>query len=87
MLFNTYLKVSLTIKIFHLKFTIDSYLVQPMTSTFSTRALIWFHFKTLHEFSQPIFSLILPLKNELYNLAIELCLTQKIFQKCCTILW
>ena len=40
--------------------TID--LFQPKTLTFSTRALIWVHFKTVYEFSQPIFSLFSNLK-------------------------
>ena len=31
-------------------------LFQPKTSTFSTRALIWVHFKTVRYFSQSIFS-------------------------------
>ena len=38
-------------------------LFQPKTSTFSKRALIWVHFKTMHYFSQPIFSLFSYLKN------------------------
>ena len=46
---------------------------QPKTSTFSTRTLIWVHFKTVHKFSQPIFSLFSYLKNVLHNLVIELC--------------
>ena len=38
-------------------------LFQPKTSTFSTRALIWVHFKTMRYFSQSIFSLFSYLKN------------------------
>ena len=38
-------------------------LFHPKTSTFSTRALIWVHFKTVHYFSQSIFSLFSYLKN------------------------
>ena len=38
-------------------FSGDVELFQPKTSTFSTRALIWVHFKTVHCFSQPIISL------------------------------
>ena len=37
-------------------------LFQPKTSTFSTRALIWVHSKTVHYFSQPILCLFLYLK-------------------------
>ena len=32
-------------------------LFQTNTDLFSTRALIWLHFKTVHYFSKPIFSL------------------------------
>ena len=39
----------------------------------SNRALIWVHFKTVHYFNQPIFSLFSYLKNALHNLVIELC--------------
>ena len=38
-------------------------LFQPKTSTFSTRALIWVHFKTVHYFYRPIFSLFSYLKH------------------------
>ena len=38
-------------------------LFQPKTDLFSTRALIWVHFKTVHYFSQPIFSLFSYFKN------------------------
>ena len=38
-------------------------LFQPKTDLFSTRTLIWVHFKTVHYFSQPIFSLFSYLKN------------------------
>ena len=48
-------------------------LFQPKTSTFSTRALISVHLKTVRYFSQPIFSLFSYLKNALHNLVIELC--------------
>ena len=48
-------------------------LFQPKTDLFSTRALIWVHFKTVRYFSQPIFSLFSYLKNALHNLVIELC--------------
>ena len=37
-------------------------LFHPNTSTFSTQALIWVHFNTVHYFFQPIFSLLLHLK-------------------------
>ena len=45
----------------NLPYTSD--LFQPKTSTFSTRALILVHFKTVHYFSQPIFSLFSYLKH------------------------
>ena len=38
-------------------------LFQPKTDLFSTRTLIWVHFKTMHNFSQPIFSLLSYLEN------------------------
>ena len=38
-------------------------LFHPKTDLFSTCALIWVHFTTVHYFSQPIFSLFLYLKN------------------------
>ena len=38
-------------------------LFQPKTSTFSTRALIWVHFKTVRYFSQQIFRLFSYFKN------------------------
>ena len=50
-------------------------LFQPKTSIFSTRALIWVQFETVHFFSQLIFSLISYFKNALHNLVIELCIT------------
>ena len=56
-------------------------LFQPKTSIFSTHALISVHFKTVHYFCQPIFSLISHLKNTVHNLVIELCITLEIFQK------
>ena len=40
-------------------------LFQPKTSSFSTRALIWVHFKTVRYFYQPIFSLFSYFKNAL----------------------
>ena len=40
----------------------DKDLFQPKTDLFSTHALIWVQFKTLHSFSQPNFSLFLYLK-------------------------
>ena len=40
----------------------NSDLFHPKTSTFSTHALIWVHFKTVHYFSQQIFSLFSYLK-------------------------
>ena len=45
-------------------------LFQPKTSTFSTRALIWVHFKTVQYFSQPIFRIFSYLKihNTIYSL-------------------
>ena len=48
-------------------------LFQPKTDLFSTRALIWVHFKTVHYFYQPIYSLFSYLKNAYHNLVIELC--------------
>ena len=48
-------------------------LFQPKTSTFSTRALIWAHFKTVRYFYQPIFSSFSYLKNALHHLVVELC--------------
>ena len=48
-------------------------LFQPKTSTFSTHALIWVYFKTVHYFYQPIFNLFPNLKNAWRNLVIELC--------------
>ena len=70
-------------KIIH-QITFD--LFQSKTSTFSTRALIWVNFKTVHYFSQPIFSLFSYLKK---------CATQfshwtvscTIFQKCFTVIY
>ena len=55
-------------------------LFQPKTDLSSTRALIWLHFKTVHYFSQPIFSLFSYLKNALHNLVIELCSALKTFE-------
>ena len=55
-------------------------LFQPKTVTFSTRALIWANFKTVHYFSQPSFSLFSYLKNAYHNLVIELCLAQFFFK-------
>ena len=48
-------------------------LVPAQDGPFSTRALIWVHFKTVRYFHQPIFSLFSDLKNALHNLVIELC--------------
>ena len=62
-------------------------LFQPKTSTFSTRALIWVHFETVHWVSQLIFSLFSHLKNALHNLAVELCSALKIFQKYSTVIY
>ena len=59
-------------------------LFQPMTDLFSTRALIWVHFKTVHYFSQPIFGLFSYLKNAQHNLVIELCRAPFFPQKYCT---
>ena len=67
------------------KTTLPSYdLFQPKTSSFSTRALIWVHSKTVYYFSQPIFSLFSYLKDALHNLVIELCSASFVFQKYCT---
>ena len=52
---------------------LPSDLFQPEMDIFSTRALIWVHFKTVRYFSQQNFSLISYLKNALQNLVIELC--------------
>ena len=41
----------------------DTDLFQPKTDLFSTRALIWVHFKTVHYFSQPIFGSFSDLKD------------------------
>ena len=60
---------------------ITMHLFQPKTPTFSTRALIWVHFKTVHYFSQPIFHLFTNLNSALHNLVIELCSALKIFRK------
>ena len=62
-------------------------LFQPNTDLFSTRAFIWVHFKTVHYFSQQIFSLFLYLKNALHNLVIELCSAPFFFEKHCTIIY
>ena len=59
------------IKIFEVKITLDVInkvtskwdLFQPKTVTFSTLTLILVHFKTVHYFSQPSFSLLSYLKN------------------------
>ena len=51
----------------------DRDLFHPKTELFSTRALIWVHFKTVHYFSQLIFSLFSYFKNALHNLFIKLC--------------
>ena len=48
-------------------------LFQPKTSTFSTCALIWVHFKNVRYFSQLIFSSVSYLKHAQHNLVIELC--------------
>ena len=55
-------------------------LFQPKTSTFSTRTLIWVHYKVVHIFSQPIFSSFSHLNSARHNLVIELCLILKLFQ-------
>ena len=59
---------------------IEHDLFQPKTSTFSTGALIWVHFKTVRYFSQPIFRLFSYLTNALHNLVIELCIAPVLFQ-------
>ena len=48
---------------FKLKYRLFIYLFQPQTDIFSTRALILVHFKNVHYFSQPSFSLFSYLKN------------------------
>ena len=53
----------------------------PKTSSFSTRALIWVHFKNVHKFSKLNFSLFSYLNSVLYHLVIGLCSSQKIFRK------
>ena len=55
-------------------------LFQPKAFTFSTRTLIWVHFKNVYELSQPIFSSFSHLKNALHNSVIELCNALKTFQ-------
>ena len=50
-----------------------SRLVPAENGPFSTRALIWVHFKTVQYFYQPIFSLFSYLKNAPHNFVIELC--------------
>ena len=45
-------------------------LFHPKTSNLSTRAIIWVHFKTVHYFSQSIFSLFSYLKDAYRNLFI-----------------
>ena len=49
------------------------YLFQTKKSTFSTCALILVHYKLVHSFSQPIFSLFSHLNSALHNLIIDLC--------------
>ena len=61
-------------------------LFQPKTSIFSTRALIWLHFKTVNLFLRPIFSLFSHLNSALHHLVIEFCSAIKIFQKYCTVI-
>ena len=48
-------------------------LLHPNKDLFSTHALILVHFKTVHYFSQPIFSLFSYKKNAPHNFVIELC--------------
>ena len=62
-------------------------LFQPKTVLFSTRALIWVHFKTVRYFYQPIFRLFSYLKNALHNLVIELCSALIFFQKFSTVIY
>ena len=62
-------------------------LFQPKTDLFSTRALIWVHFKTVRYFSQPIFRLFSYLKNALHNLVIELCSALNFFQIYITVIY
>ena len=76
-----FLLLCLSIFMFSLFIIFD--LFQPKTDLFSTRALIWVHFKTVRYFSQPIFSLFSYLKNTLHNLDIEMC-SAPFFQKYCT---
>ena len=47
--------------------------VQPKTSPFSTRHLIWVNYKVVSQLAQPILS-FLHLNNARHNLVIELCL-------------
>ena len=54
-------------------FLITQDLVQPKTSPFSTRSLIWVHYKVMNYFSLPIFSLFSHLNIAPQNLAIGLC--------------
>ena len=48
-------------------------LFQAKTDLFPTRAFIWVHFKTVHYFYQPIFSLFSYLKNARHNSMTKLC--------------
>ena len=48
-------------------------LFQPKTDLFSTRARIWVHFKSVHYFSQPIYSLFSYLNNAIHNSMTKLC--------------
>ena len=56
-------------------------LFQAKTDLFFTRAFISVHFKTVHYFSQPFFSLFSYLKNAQHNLVIGLCLAPFLFSK------
>ena len=52
-------------------------LLQPNTSTFSTSALIWVHFKIVHFFKSN-FQFIFIFKNALHNLVMKICSALKI---------
>ena len=69
---------------YHNHLTYD--LVQPKTSIFSTHALIRVHFKVVHWFSQPIFSLFLHLNSALHNVVIELCSALELLHKYLTVI-
>ena len=54
-------------------------LFHPKTDLFPTRALIWVHFKTVHYFTQPIFSLFSYLKMH-YTIQSLNCVMRRFFQ-------